>query len=221
MTDPVPSLEGEVDDGVFVHRVAEGSSDALGALYDRYGRPAYALAARITGDPELAEDVVHGVFVDLWRDPARYDPRRGGFPGWLLAATHHAALEATRQVGTARRCREELAAQTAGGAGGAQPGTAGGAGGAQPGTAGGAGGAGGAQAGTAAGDRGDRARQALAALPAAQREALILAYFAGHTQQEIAADTGAPIETVRSRMVRGMRELRVLLDDGATPEVRP
>jgi RNA polymerase sigma-70 factor, ECF subfamily len=192
MTDPVPLPGNKVSDGVLVHRVAEGSSDALGALYDRYGRPAYALATRITGDPELAEDVVHAAFVQLWRDPVRYDPRRGGFPGWLLAATHHAALEATRQVSAARRCRDELAAQTAHGAGAGEPG----------------------------GDRGDRARQALGGLPAAEREALILAYFAGHTQQEIAADTGAPIETVRSRLVYGMRELRALLDGAPSPEVQ-
>ncbi len=193
MTDPETSSGNEVSDGVLVHRVSEGSGDALGALYDRYGRPAFALATRITGDPDLAEDVVHAVFVQLWRDPVRYDPRRGGFPGWLLAATHHAALEATRQVTAARRCREELAAQTARGAA-APPG---------PG-----------------GNRGDQARRALGTLPAAQREALILAYFAGHTQQEIAVDTGAPIEVVRSRMVGGMRELRTLLDSAASPEAR-
>jgi RNA polymerase sigma-70 factor (ECF subfamily) len=78
----------------------------------------------------------------------------------------------------------------------------------------------GAGTGEAGGDRGDRARQALGALPAAEREALILAYFAGHTQQEIAADTGAPIETVRSRLVYGMRELRGLLDGAPSPEVQ-
>ena len=193
MTDPVPPPGHDVSDGVLVHRVAEGSNDALGALYDRYGRPAFALATRITGDPGLAEDVVHAVFVELWRDPVRYDPRRGGFPGWLLAATHHAALEATRQIVAARRCREELAAQTARGAGAGEP----------------------------SGDRGERARQALGALPAAQREALILAYFAGHTQQEIAADTGLPIEAVRDSMVCGMRELRARLDDPASAEVQP
>ena len=192
MTDPVPSPENKVSDGVLVQRVADGSSDALGALYDRYGRPAYALATRITGDPELAEDVVHAVFVQLWREPERYDPRRGGFPGWLLAATHHEALEATRQHAGARRCREELAAQTARGGGGVP-----------------------------VGDRGARARQALGALPAAEREALILAFFAGHTQQEIAADTGLPIEAVRDSMVCGMRELRARLDDTASAEVQP
>jgi RNA polymerase sigma factor (sigma-70 family) len=136
--------------------------------------------------------VVHAVFVQLWREPERYDPRRGGFPGWLLAATHHEALEATRQHPGARRGREELAAQTARGGEGAP-----------------------------VGDRGARARQALGALPAAEREALILAFFAGHTQQEIAADTGLPIEAVRDSMVCGMRELRARLDDTASAEVQP
>ena len=195
MTDSVPSPESEAPDGVLVRRVAEGSSAALGALYDRYGRPAFALATRITGNPGLAEDVVEAVFVQLWRDPVRYDPSRGGFPGWLLAATHHQALEATRQVAAARRCREELAALTVRG--------------------------GDSDSDVSVGDRGGRTRRALGALPAPEREALVLAYFGGHTQQEIAADTGVPIETVRSRMVCGVRQLRALLDDAPTPEVAP
>ena len=198
MTDSGPSPEGGVSDGTQVHRVAAGSRAALGALYDRYGGPAFALASRITGSAQLAEEVVFEVFVELWRDPARYDPTLGGFPSWLLAATHHTALEATRQVAAARRCREALAAETARRA---------------------------AADGPDAGPDGtgdERACRALGGLPEAQRQALILAYFAGHTQQEIAAATEAPLETVRSRMVNGMRQLRVLLDGPAdAPEVQP
>jgi len=41
-----------------------------------------------------------------------------------------------------------------------------------------------------------------------QREALVLAYWGGYTQREIASLTGTPIGTVKSRMHAGMRELR-------------
>lgn len=193
MADQVPESEAVASDGALVRRVSDGDQEALGALYDRYGRPAFALATRITGSPELAEDVVHEVFLRLWRDPSRYDPDRGGFPGWLLAATHHLALGATRRESAARRCREALAAELSGAAPAAPSGA-----------------------------RGDRMSLALAALPAAQREALVLAYFAGHTQNEIATDTDVPVGTVRARMVGGMRQLRVLLDGTADgPGVQP
>ena len=53
-----------------------------------------------------------------------------------------------------------------------------------------------------------RVRDALKTLPAPQREALTLAYFGGYTQREIAGLTDAPLGTVKSRMLTGMRSLR-------------
>jgi RNA polymerase sigma factor (sigma-70 family) len=189
MTEPAPPAEAGVSDGALVRAVIDGDHDSLGALYDRYGRPAYALARRITGSTELAEDVVQDVFVGLWRDPARYDPARAGFPAWLLATTHHLALDATRRHEVARREREALADETTDRVAHSVE--------------------------ASAGPLGDRTCRALGALPPTQQQAVILAYFAGHTQREIAADTDAPLSTVQARMVNGMRQLRVLLDGSA------
>ena len=54
----------------------------------------------------------------------------------------------------------------------------------------------------------DQVRTALGALSATQREALTLAYYGGYTQREVAALTGAPLGTVKTRMLSGMRRLR-------------
>ena len=99
----------DASDGALVCRVADGDAGALAALYDRYGRPAFALAHRVTDDPACAQDVVREVFLDLWRDPTRYDPARGGFPSWLLATTHHRAVEMARLDATRRSRRAVLA----------------------------------------------------------------------------------------------------------------
>ncbi len=61
--------------------------------------------------------------------------------------------------------------------------------------------------------RGERVRRALRALPESQREAMTLAYYGGYTQREIAALTGTPIGTVKTRMHRAMHNLRDALDD--------
>src|SRR5829696_6747501 len=100
---PAPRPEVDAPDGTLVRQVAAGEDAALEALYDRYGRPAFALARRITGEQTFAEEIVEEVFLALWRDPEKYDPARGGFPSWLLATTHHKAVDAVRREETVRR----------------------------------------------------------------------------------------------------------------------
>ena len=59
--------------------------------------------------------------------------------------------------------------------------------------------------------RAERTREALKTLPAEQRELLLLAYYGGYSQSEIAGLTGVPLGTVKSRTLTAMRKLRVLL----------
>jgi RNA polymerase sigma-70 factor (ECF subfamily) len=178
-----------LDDRALVARVTEGDGGALEALYARYGRPCYALARRILADEQLAQDVVQEVFLTLWRDAARFDPARGGFSSWLLAMTHHKAVDSVRREENLRKRRttaEVLEEREVDG--------------------------------PRVHDevwstlRRERVRQALATLPELQREALVLAYFGGYTQREIAGLTETPLGTVKTRMLAGMRRLK----DGLT-----
>ncbi len=193
MTEPPASRPG-VDDADLVARVCGGDQDALAALYDRYGRPCFALARRVTADISFAEDVVQEVFLAVWRAPAKFDPGRGTFGSWLLAMTHHKAVDAVRREETLRRRRAELTDNAdRGSAGDVLP----------------------VDEQVWTGLKGDRVRAALRDLPGAQREALGLAYFGGYTQREVAALTGAPLGTVKTRMMAGMRRLATALGDVA------
>lgn len=86
----------DVDD-VTLARARRGDRQALGQLYQRFGRPCYSLALRLTGNAATAEDVVQEVFVKLFDAVARY---RGDAPfgAWLKRMTANAAIDHLRAL---------------------------------------------------------------------------------------------------------------------------
>ncbi len=87
---------------MLVARVAEGSSEALGELYDRYGGMLFAVAFRLTGTVQDAEDVVQDVFLGLPTALHAYEDR-GNLEGWLKTLAVRASLMVLR---TTKRRRE-------------------------------------------------------------------------------------------------------------------
>jgi RNA polymerase sigma factor (sigma-70 family) len=186
-------------DDQLIELVAEKDADALEALYDRYGRAAYSLARRILTDGTLAQDVVQEVFLSLWRDARRFDAGRGTVATYLLSMTHHRAVDAVRREENLRRWRttdEALELEPDPKANSVED-------------------------EVESAERRAEVRAALAVLPPAQREALLLAYFGGYTQREVAALVGVPLGTVKTRMAAGMRKLKEALQDAGREEQHP
>ena len=179
-----PVSPAALEDAALLARVAKGDEAALEAIYQRYGGACFALARRILNDAQLAEDVVQQVFLATWQGTG-YDPKRGAVSTWLLSVTHHKAVDAVRREGNRRkRLASEQALMEV------------------------------AASGPGPDDetwqrlRADRTRAALRLLPAEQREVVLLAYYGGYTQREIADMTGLPLGTVKSRTLAAMRRLR-------------
>jgi RNA polymerase sigma-70 factor, ECF subfamily len=197
--DPGPAAEAEWGgDAALVAAIGRRDEAALAALYDRYGRLAFALAYRLLADRGSAEDVVQDAFLAVWRHAERYRPERGAPRAWLMTIVHHAAIDRRRgrhkrelgdvpldDVAFALEADERDAFEA-----------------------------------VAEGIEAERVRRALGELPPEQREAIELAYFGGLTHQEIAERTGAPLGTIKGRMRLGLGKLRARLldrDDAAAP----
>jgi RNA polymerase sigma factor (sigma-70 family) len=180
--------------------VTDGQLDALEDLYDRYRTMAYSIALRITSDSSLAEDVVQDAFLGVWRNASRYVEGRGSVKTWLLSIVHHRAVDAVRRrrPTTALPEREDTPPRAL-----LLPDVW--------------------QEVVGNLDR-EEIAAAIATLTDVQREAIELAYWGGLTQQEIAARTGAPLGTVKSRVRLGLLALRRALigededSAGASPE---
>jgi RNA polymerase sigma-70 factor (ECF subfamily) len=172
---------------------AQGDQEAIGRLYDRHQGTMYGLAIRITNDAGLAQDVVQEAMLGIWRNASRFDASRARARTWMLALVHHRAIDAVRR----RRASVTLPEPDV-----------------PP------------PAALVVPDLWDdvvgrldavAVRQALARVPAAQREVLELAYFAGRTQQEIATQVGIPLGTVKSRVRLGLLALRAELGGEVSP----
>ena len=177
-------------DRLAIQAVARGSGDAVAELYDRHGATVYGLALRVLGQPDLAEEVVQDVFAQVWRDAGRYDAGRSTVAGWIVMLTRTRAIDRLR----ARRARPDLAA-------GVDPVEA---------------------VPLPSADRTPETstlvaedtrlvRGALARLPEQFRSLIELAYYEGLTHSEIAARTGIPLGTVKTRLRSAMGSLRSAL----------
>ena len=170
--------------------MARGSGDAVSDLYDRYGATVYGLALRVLGQPDLAEDVVQDVFAQVWRDAGRYDARRSTVAGWIVMLTRTRAIDRLR----ARRARPDLSrpvdpAQTAPLVSVERT----------------------PETSTIVAEDTRLVRGALARLPEQFRSLIELAYYEGLTHSEIAARTGIPLGTVKTRLRNAMGTLRSAL----------
>jgi RNA polymerase sigma-70 factor, ECF subfamily len=179
----------ERQDAALVEALAARDLTALSELYDRHGRVAYALAYRILGEPEAAEDVVQDAFIAAWRGAGTFRRERGNARSWLLSIVHHRAVDLLRRRTAFRPAPLEAADNTPSDVDTADE--------------------------AARNVERGSVRAALETLPAAQRRTIELAYFGGYTQSELAQLMGVPLGTVKGRMRIGLQKMRRVL--GAAP----
>jgi len=175
-------------DEPLLRRVAAGDSRALRTLYDRNAPAALALAFRILRAKAEAEEVVQEAFVEVWRRAASFDPRRGSASSYVLAVCRSRALDRLRSRGSAERAAAASAREEP------EPSPL-------P-----------IESAVQRQDR-ERVQRALATLPAEQRAAIELSYFAGLSQREIAERLGDPLGTVKTRVRLALEKLAALLGD--------
>jgi RNA polymerase sigma factor (sigma-70 family) len=176
----------ERTDEELLEAVAAGNEEALGALYDRFGRVAYGVALRILRDRALAEDAVQEAFLALWRSADSYRKERAKPATWILTLVHRRAVDLVRREDRRRGEPLDEAPEPAAGSVPEEANLR---------------------------ERRTAVQAALRQLPADQRQALELAYYGGYTQSELAERLGVPLGTVKSRMFAGLTRLRQLVPE--------
>jgi RNA polymerase sigma-70 factor (ECF subfamily) len=151
----------------------------MAMLYDRYSSIVYAVALRVLCDTAAAEDVMQEVFMRLWRSPETFDSSRGSLGPWLAVIARNRAIDGLRKRHPETDIEDVVVSVEPDMAGEAERARA-----------------------------MEKVRGALGAMPPAQRSALEMAYFEGLTHTEIAAKTGEPLGTIKTRIRAGLVALR-------------
>ena len=165
-------------------RSARGHEDAFAELYDVTSRRLYAVILRVLRSADHAAEVTQEVYVEVWRQSARYVSDKGSVMAWMTTMAHRRAVDRVRSVSSevARDERYVVAAQDR-------------------------------DVDNVWEDveqklDAERVRKGMASLTAIQREALTLAYFGGYTQSQVAQLLKLPLGTVKTRIRDGLIGLR-------------
>lgn len=176
--------------GDLIARMIVRDEAALGEIYDATAGRVYALALRITGLSQAAEEVVSDVYFQIWQQAQRYDPARGTVLTWLLTICRSRALDSLRRREPAEThaephdlqpdlfCEDHSPLDL-----------------------------------LLVVEQKSRLHRALATLNKSQQMLLALAFFKGMTHQEIAVHTGMPLGSVKTGLRKAMQLLKSLLQD--------
>ncbi len=162
--------------------------DAVAELIRHFQHRLYRYLLRLVGNPAAAEDLFQQTWLRAVESAGRYDPRRS-FDSWLFSIAHNLAIDHLRhrRPESLDEPDEETGLSRADRL--AAPGPD-------------------VLERLEAGERRAAVTQALSGLPPLYRETLSLRFEEDMKLEEIAATTGAPLATVKSRLRRGLEALR-------------
>lgn len=191
MSGPPAVTERGPRDAVLMEQIAEGSLGAFEELYDRYNTHAYRVAWAICQEVGLAEDAMQEAFLSVWQKCDSFQPALGSVASWLLSVVRHRAIDVIRRHWSHSTRRDDEHTL---------------------------------QSHNSPDDPTEsvltRSQTAhlntlLQALPEAQREVIVLAFYGQLTHTEIAAHLELPTGTVKGRMRLGLHKLRIDIDSRA------
>jgi RNA polymerase sigma factor (sigma-70 family) len=187
----------EPSDEALLARFADSDPEASAEFVRRFERRVFGLAFTILGDRRAAEEVAQEALLRAWRRASVFDARRGSVAAWLLTITRNLAIDM-------RRARRAVVVDPSDLQRLLRPSS-------EPDPV----------AVALLGDDVERLREAVAALPAEQRRAVVLAGVWGLSGREIAEREHIPLGTAKTRIRTALTRLRGALNDESLGESKP
>ena len=184
LTNRPATSAAEPSDEQLMARIQARDDQAVAILYRRHTPLLRTVIGHILNNDCDVDDQLQEVFLELWRQAANYDEAKGKALGWIVTLARRRAIDKLRKKQTYFRAQERLREQP-------EPAPHHG-----------------ADQEAAATDTAKIFTRVIATLPPAQREALDFAFYRGLSHREIAAQTGIPLGTIKTRLELALRKVR-------------
>ncbi len=190
-----PKYGSQLEDEYLLEQIKAADSKAFEKLYNKYSRKIYSLVKHMLHSEEEAQELLQDVFIQLWDKAWQFDSSRGNFSTWLMTVAHHKAINVLRSRRSKKAALEvhqdlsevrELIPETT------------------------------VELYTPLDeqvelDSRDHVIRLLSNLEENKRELMLMAYYKGYSQRDIAKALKIPLGTVKTRMRQAMMQLRELL----------
>ena len=181
----------ELEDHQLIHWIALAEKEALEALYGRYSSSVYSLAMYMLKQEALAEEVTQDIFLNIWLKASSYKSDRGAPRAWIMSVAHHKIVDVIRSRRRTLTVTDPSLYETLDLIPSSEiP----------------------VDEQVVRNLERERILKALSTLPEPQRQVIMLAYFGGYSQSEMAEMLQQPLGTVKTRVRLAMQKLRGVLE---------
>ena len=181
----------EYNDHQLMHQVTLEDKGALETIYARYGSSVYSLAMYMLKQEALAEEATQDIFLNIWLKASSYKTDRGEPWAWIMSVAHHKIVDVIRARRRTLTATDPDGYETLELLPSAQIST---------------------EEEVERKIERERILKAVATLPPPQRQVIMMAYFEGYTQSEMAKILKQPLGTVKTRVRLAMQKLRLVLE---------
>jgi RNA polymerase sigma-70 factor (ECF subfamily) len=176
----------DVTDEQLMAMIQQREPEAIGHLHDRYASTLKALIMRVLHNDAESDDMLQEIFLEIWDRAASYDPEKGKALGWIITLTRRRSIDRLRKREAYGRMEERLLVETQ-----RMPN--------EHHTH--------VEDDVAHAEMREHLNRVLAFLPPAQKEVIEYAFYKGMSQREIAAHTGIPLGTIKTRIELAMKKI--------------
>jgi len=194
ITEAQPSSPLDLTDEQLMVMLQQRNPVGLEYLYDRHAAIVKSLGMKVVHNEAEAEDLLQEIFMEIWNRAAGYDPAKGKPLGWIVTLARRRAIDRLRKCQSHCRAEDRLRDEVE-----QHPDSWS----TDP------------DEDFAMADIRATLLKLIKTLPEAQQQAINLAFYQGMSQREIAAHTGIPLGTIKTRLELGLKKLTAALKDQA------